>query len=78
MTSTFAPTPAGNAVAAAHAIREGVLSEVRKAVVGQDAVSRLGCDRTLDAGHGIDDEDLAPDGPPKQAPQMRVYALHGA
>ena len=38
MTSTFAPTSAAasNAVAAAHAIREGVLSEVRKAVVGQD------------------------------------------
>jgi MoxR-like ATPase len=53
---TFAPTPpttagAGNAVAAAHAIREGVLAEVRKAVVGQDEPLELMLVGLLAGGH---------------------------
>ena len=53
MTSTFAPTsaPASNAVAAAHAIREGVLSEVRKAVVGQDEPLELMLVGLIAGGH---------------------------
>ncbi|HYO73888.1 MAG TPA: AAA family ATPase, partial [Archangium sp.] len=52
MTSTFAPTsPAGNAVAAAQAIREGVLSEVRKAVVGQDEPLELMLVGLIAGGH---------------------------
>jgi len=43
--------PAGNAVAAAHAIREGVLSEVRKAVVGQDEVLELMLVGLIAGGH---------------------------
>jgi MoxR-like ATPase len=53
--STFAPTSpsaaTSNAVAAAHAIREGVLAEVRKAVVGQDEPLELMLVGLLAGGH---------------------------
>ncbi|HYO54718.1 MoxR family ATPase [Archangium sp.] len=55
MTSpTFVPastSAAGNAVAAAHAIREGVLTEVRKAVVGQDEPLELMLVGLIAGGH---------------------------
>ncbi|MBJ6763138.1 MoxR family ATPase [Myxococcaceae bacterium JPH2] len=43
--------PAGSAVQAAHAIREGVLAEVRKAVVGQDEPLELMLCGLLAGGH---------------------------
>lgn len=43
--------PSGSAVKAAHAIREGVLSEVRKAVVGQDEVLELMLCGLIAGGH---------------------------
>jgi MoxR-like ATPase len=54
MTPTpYAPTsqPASNAVAAAHAIRQGVLAEVRKAVVGQDEPLELMLVGLVSGGH---------------------------
>src|SRR6218665_174092 len=46
-----APPPASNAVAAAHSIREGVLTEVRKAVVGQDEPLELMLVGLVAGGH---------------------------
>ncbi|ATB31855.1 AAA family ATPase [Melittangium boletus] len=46
-----APLPASNAVAAAHSIREGVLTEVRKAVVGQDEPLELMLVGLVAGGH---------------------------
>lgn len=54
MTTAYPPapySPAGNAVAAAHSLREAVLAEVRKAVVGQDEVLELMLVGLMAGGH---------------------------
>jgi MoxR-like ATPase len=54
MTTAYPPaplSPTGNAVAAAHTLREAVLAEVRKAVVGQDEVLELMLVGLMAGGH---------------------------
>jgi MoxR-like ATPase len=50
-TSAPTPFPPGNAVSTAHALREGVLAEVRKAVIGQDEALELMLVGLLAGGH---------------------------